>query len=396
MIASFALRHIQLFEDGQVISNAILWIEDGKIRYAGPETGSPTLRGVTVVDGKGATLAPGFIELQLNGGYGHDFTGAPQTLLEVAKRLPETGVVAFLPTFITSPLDEYAGMLREVETAKAIQQDTPGEGARILGAHVEGPFLSPAKKGAHRVDLFCDPTPPALSQIQPLSAVRLLTLAPERQMSWEAIRYLTRHGVVASIGHSAATPEDALSAIDAGASYATHLYNAMSSMGHRDPALVGTLLSEARIPCGVIADGVHVHPSMVHIAYRCLGMEKITLVTDAMAAMGMPAGEYVLGGSRVIVDGHSARLADGTLAGSILRLDEAVRNMVAFSGCSPAQAVRMATTTPAEVLGIDQETGHLRPGAQADLVVLDDNLQVQATFIAGRPAYRNEGFEFPY
>lgn len=395
MTASFAFRGVQIYENGQAIPEAILWVENGRIRYAGSQTGSPTLRGVTVIDARGMAVAPGYIELQINGAYGHDFTSNPATLLEVARRLPETGVVAFLPTFITSPLQEYAAMLNEVVAAQGVQQDDPTAGAQILGAHIEGPFLSPARKGAHRVDLFTDPTPPALAQLQPLEAIKLLTLAPERTLSWEAIRWLSRQGIVVSIGHSAATPEDVLAAFEAGASYATHLYNAMGGMAHRDPGLVGTLLSEARVPCGLIADGVHVHPSMVRLAYRCLGMEKITLVTDAMGAMGVPPGEYVLAGEKVIVDQTSARLASGTLAGSILRLDDAVRNMVEFSRCTPAEAVRMASTTPAEVLGIDRFNGHLRLGSRADLVLLDGSLQVQATFIAGRLAYRREGMDLP-
>ena len=175
-----------------------------------------------------------------------------------------------------------------------------------------------------------------------------------------------------------------MAAIAAGASYATHLFSAMHGLGHREPGLVGTLLSEDEIARGLIVDGIHVHPRMIKLAYRSLGARRITLVSDAMAAMGMPPGEYGIGDQRVIVAEKMARLMDGTLAGSILRMDEAVCNMVAFSGSTPAEAVRMVITTPAEVLGIDHTTGHLRSGCQADLVLLDKNLNVLETYIGGR------------
>lgn len=387
MEASFAIRNIQVLDDGQVIPDALVIVEQGRIRFAGPQQYAPRLGTLPVVDGQGGYIAPGYIDLQFNGGYGQDFTENPGALLEVARRLAETGVTAFLPTFITSPLEAYGEMLREVVAAQDYQAGNPAAGASILGAHIEGPFLSTVRKGAHLDSLFCDPLPAALERLQPLEAVRLLTLAPERSGGLDAIRWLAAQGIVVSLGHSDAGMDETEAALAAGASYATHLYNAMRPMQHRDPGLVGTLLTEDRVVCGLIVDGVHVHPRMVKLAYRCLGPRRITLVTDAMAAMGMPPGMYAIGGQAVMVDATTARLANGTLAGSILRLDAAVRNMAAFSGCTPAEAVRMATTTPAEVLGIDGETGHLRPGYRADLVLLDWDLNVRGTFIQGRKVF---------
>ena len=380
----FAFRNVQMIEDGQFIPNAAVVVAGDKIRYAGPEVGAPRLDGMPVIDGRGRWVAPGYIDLQLNGGFGYDFTARPDSLGEVAQRLPQSGVVAFLPTFITSPLAAYPAMLQAVIAAQASQSPALLAGARILGAHIEGPFLSPQKKGAHNQDFFRPPDPEALSMLRPIEAVRMLTLAPEIPGGLEAIDWLVAQQVVVSIGHSAAGEDVALAAMRAGARYATHLYNAMSGMSHRDPGLVGALLTEGRITCGLIVDGIHVHPRMVKLAYRTLGARRFTLVTDAMEAMGMPAGEYRIGDQRVIVAENTARLADGTLAGSILRMDEAVRNMVAFSGCSPAEAVRMASTTPAEVLRIDHETGHLRRGYRADLILLDKELNVLETYIGGR------------
>ena len=183
-------------------------------------------------------------------------------------------------------------MLEAVTFAQAFQSQNLLSGARVLGAHVEGPFLSPQKKGAHNQELFRQANLEALASLQPIDAVRLLTLAPELPGGLDAIRWLVGRKIIVSIGHSAAGEAEILAAISAGASYATHLYNAMGSMSHRDPGSVGTLLTEDKIICGLIVDGIHVHPRMVKVAYRSLGAKRLTLVTDAMAAMGMSPGEY--------------------------------------------------------------------------------------------------------
>ncbi len=396
MTSSFALTHVNLIDDGKKTPDAMLIVERGVVVYAGPAAGAPPVQGIPVIDGHGLTASPGLIDIQFNGGYGHDFTQDPHTILEVAQRLPKTGVVAFQPTFITSPIEAYAGMLEATASARHAQATGQAGGARIIGAHVEGPFLSPAKKGAHREEWFCDPTQEALAQLRPIEAVSLLTLAPERNGGVEAIRWLRKQGVVVSIGHSAAGMREAQAAIEAGATCATHLYNAMTGMAHRDPGLVGSLLAMDGVFCGLIVDGIHVHPQMVKVAYRCLGPGRVVLVTDAMAAMGMPPGDYVIGAQKVIVDGVSARLEDGTLAGSILSLDEAVRNMIAFTGCSPEEALQMATATPALALGRAGQMGHLRPGYPADLTLLDDRLRVQATVINGYPAYIRPGVDISF
>lgn len=380
----FAIEQVQIFEDGQAFPDSTLVVKNGRISYAGSQKDAPDLKGIKTVIAQGYSIAPGYIDLQLNGGFGKDFTAEPDSLIEVARLLPPAGVVAFLATFITSPIEMYPPKLRAVELAQMSQHQDQAGSARILGAHIEGPFLNPATKGAHNQSLFIEPDATALSFLQPIEAVRLLTLAPEQPGALQAIRELASQGIVIAIGHSNATAEEAIAGIQAGAHYATHLYNAMRGMQHRDPGLVGTLLTCDEITCGIIADGIHVHPRMVKLAYRTLGSKRLTLVTDAMSAMGMPPGEYVIGDQDVVVDGTTARLSDGTLAGSILLMDQAVRNMVNFSGCSPAEAVRMASTTPAEVLGIDHEYGHLRPGDRADFVVLDENLRVLQTYIDGQ------------
>jgi N-acetylglucosamine-6-phosphate deacetylase len=378
----FTLTDVTLAEDGQMVQNAAISVKAGRIVYAGPLTGLPLPPVEPLLPGKGWLVAPGFIDLQLNGGYGFDFTQQPDTIPAVAARLPETGVVAFLPTFITSPLAEYPAKLDL--TAAAGREIT---GAFVLGAHLEGPFLNPAKCGAHRADLFVAPEPAALAALSPLAAIRLVTLAPEQPAGLAAIRWLREQGIVVSMGHSAATTAEALAAIEAGVGYGTHLFNAMRPLDHREPGLAGVLLTSTTTRCGLIVDGIHVHPRMVQLAWQSRGAAGLTLVTDAMAALGMPPGQYAIGGQEVRVDQTGARLADGRLAGSILRMDQAVRNMVTFTGCSIAAAIRMASTTPAEVLGLDDRLGHLRPGYPAHLVVLDHSGHVQATIVAGRVRY---------
>ena len=217
------------------------------------------------------------------------------------------------------------------------------------------------------------------------SIARIVTLAPELPGALDAIRALRGKGIVVSAGHSNATYAEAIAAFEAGITWGTHLYNAMRGLGHREPGLPGALLSSS-VPCGLIADGIHVHPAMVKLAFKAKGTEGITLVTDAMAAMGMAPGRYKLSDRDVSVDQTSARLADGTLAGSILKMDQAMRNVIEFTNCTLAQALAMASTMPARVLGLDHK-GRIAPGCDADLVILDESLQVERTIVAGKSVY---------
>jgi N-acetylglucosamine-6-phosphate deacetylase len=285
-------------------------------------------------------------------------------------------------------LEHYTEKLEAILRAQETDQNA-APGAFVLGAHVEGPFLNPDSRGAHNAGLFCNPWPQALEYLDPRQAIRLLTLATERPGGLETARTFSEAGIVVSIGHSQATYDEAQAAFKAGVSYATHLFNAMPPLHHRNPGLIGALLTQSSVRCGMIVDGIHVHPAMVKLAYQCLGPGGITLVTDAMAAMGMPPGTYAIGDQTVFVDQTSARLANGTLAGSILRMDQAVTNMVQFCGCSLAEAVRMASATPAEVLGIQNHFGHVLSGYPANLVLINDDGQVLATWIEGGLAYQS-------
>lgn len=330
-------------------------------------------------------IAPGFIELQLNGGIGYDFTEQPEAVREVAAVLPRWGVTAFLPTIITSPDETYLNAFKIIGQAKG-----QTEGAQILGIHLEGPFLNPQYRGAHNPEWLQIPSLEKVKAVLEAGPLRLLTLAPELAGAAEVIAFLREHNVLVSLGHSAATYEDALIGIEAGAAYATHLMNAMPPLHHRKPGLVGAVLTAPSVTAGIIVDGIHLHPAMIKMIYQMKGAANLNLVTDAMAGMGMPPGRYQLSGQTVLVDETSARLdnVEGTLAGSILTFDEAVRNMQQWSGCSLAEAVQMASLNPARLLGLENK-GRIAPGGDADMVILSTEGEVEATFVAGRLAYKN-------
>lgn len=375
-----------LFTPYQNLPGSALLVEEGRITALGPTHDLPPPARAQVIEAEGLALAPGFIDLQCNGGFGLDLTEDPSCLWEVAARLPQYGVTSFLPTLVSCPLETF-------EHALAVWRGGPPSGRRgalPLGWHLEGPFLSPEKKGAHNpahlraVDLRL------MRDWSPENGVRLVTLAPELPGALEAVRELRERGVVVSAGHSTATWEEAQAGFGTGIRYGTHLFNAMPPLNQRSPGLAGALLADPEITVGIIADGIHVHPAVVALAWRLKG-PRLNLVTDAISALSMPPGRYPLAGGEIIVDGSSARLADGTLAGSLLSMDAAVRNLAEFTGCSLSEAAAAASSTPAEVLGLPAK-GRLKAGCEADLVLLTPQGEVAATFVAGREVYRRAGW----
>jgi len=364
----------------RTIERGSVTVDGDRIVAVGAVAGTAVPAGATHIDAAGLTLVPGFIDLQLNGAFGHDFTADPSTMWEVATGLPRYGVTAFLPTIITSPLEQVAAGMRVVTGGRP----KDFRGAAPLGLHAEGPFLNPQKKGAHNQQYL---RPPALDTVagwSPESGVRLVTMAPELPGALEVIGTLASRGVVVSTGHSMATYDEARAGFDAGATYGTHLFNAMPNFGHREPGLPGALLTDDRMTVGFIADGVHTHRSVIDLVWRILGPRRMSLVSDAMAALGMPPGLHRLGEYDVIVDATSCRLTDGgALAGSILEPDQALRNLVEITGCALADALATLTTTPARLLGLERERGQIAPGFRADLVLLSPDLKVQTTIAAG-------------
>ena len=377
------LTNATLYTPERCLARGSVWVRAGRIAavQAGMPASLPT--DALVLDLSGCILTPGFVDLQINGGFGHDFTAEPASIWQVARQLPRSGVTAFLPTILSAPTEAR----RAAQAVLAAGAPDGFRGARPLGLHFEGPFLNPAKTGAHNPAHLRTPDLEAVQAWSPETHVRLTTLAPELPGALEMIELLSARGVLVSAGHSTADFTQAMAGFEAGVRYGTHLFNAMSSLLHRDPGLPGALLTDERVTVGLIADGIHTHPAAVKLAWQVLGPQRLNLVTDAMAALGMPPGTHWLGDYPVIVDGHSCRLADGTLAGSILPLDQALRNLILFSGCSVADALATVTVTPARLLGLEQDLGRLAPGLRADLVVLSPDLRVLMTVIGGEVVY---------
>jgi N-acetylglucosamine-6-phosphate deacetylase len=362
----------QILTPDGLVADASVVVEDGRIAEVRPGGGD-----LALPDG---ILAPGLIDLQVNGFFGVDFgDSGPDEWRTVARRLPETGVTAFLPTLITAPIEDLSDGLRRAGHAMG------GEGARILGVHVEGPFLAAERRGAHDAELFCDPTPDRIAALLEPGTLALLTLAPERAGALDAISQLRDAGVVVSVGHTDATADVVLAAAGAGARMVTHLFNAQRGIHHREPGVAGMALADPRLVCGLILDGHHVVDAVARIALTA-APGRIALVTDAIAAAGMPPGLYELGGEPVIVrDGEPPKRPDGTLAGASLRLDDGVARAVAL-GVEPAAAIEAATRVPADVLG-RADLGRIAPGAAADLVWLGPDFRTRAAWVGGRLAF---------
>jgi N-acetylglucosamine-6-phosphate deacetylase len=331
-------------------------------------------------------LVPGFVDLQVNGYFGEELlTADAPAWAAVARRMPETGTTAFLPTFVTAPVQALCGALR---AAAALVPAAP-MGARILGVHLEGPFISPARRGAHNAAWIREPSPAAVDELIRAGSglLRLVTLAPERPGAMAAVKRFVDAGVLVSVGHSDATGREVSAAADNGARMVTHLFDAQRPLHHREPGVVGMALADSRFTSGLIADLHHVCAQACVIAFAA-APGRVYLVTDAAACAGMPPGRYVLGGEPIELPapaGGPPVRADGTLAGSALRMDAAVANMVR-AGIGLTDAVAAATRIPADVIG-RPELGRIASGAAADFAWLDEDLRTRATWIAGQRAY---------
>ncbi len=362
------------------IIRADLTIVDGRV--AAVESPRSLRITDTVIDVDGQLMVPGFIDIQINGGFGLDFTNDPETIWEVGARLPQYGVTAFLPTVITSP----ASTVIEAQRVMTVGPPIGYTGAVPIGLHLEGPMLSPKQPGTHDTLHLRDPEAVAHDTWSPDTGVRMVTIAPELPGALDLIETLVESGVVVSIGHSDATYDEAVAGIRHGATVGTHLYNAMSPFRHREPGLVGALLDETEVATEIIVDGIHSHPAAVRVAWRAKGPDHLVLITDAMAAMGMGHGRFAISSVDVTVDETGPRNADGVLAGSVLTMDEAVRNLAEFTGCSPAEAIGAASANPARVIG-DPTRGVLEVGARADVTILDADLNAMLTLVAGDVVY---------
>ena len=336
-----------------------------------------------VIDAAGAWIIPGLIDVHVHGAVGVDTMDAtPEALQAMARFFAQHGVTSYLPTTMAA---SGAAILSAIENV--IRCPQPGDGAEHLGLHLEGPYLNLEYRGAQPPQYFRPPQPAEYEAWYATNRIRLITAAPELDGAEAFIAAGVARGVEFAIGHSGARYDQVVAAANWGVRQATHTYNGMLGLHHREPGTLGGILTDERITCQVIVDGVHVHPAMVKLLIQAKGIGHTILITDAMRAAGLHDGEYDLGGQPVMVRNGEARIASGSLAGSTLTLDAALRNAMRFAGLTLPEALPMATSVPAEALHLTGRKGVLAPGADADVVLLDSALNVVTTVVGGRVVY---------
>lgn len=356
------IRNATAFMGGQFNAGIDLRLMHGKVQ----EIGCGLQKGLyeEEVDLGGDYLLPGFVDVHIHAFRGHDTMQGEAAVRQMARELYREGVAAFLPTTMSASDEETRLAL---EGVRAVMARPDVRAARVLGAHMEAPFLNHAKCGAQRSEFLRAPDAEAFAAMAGEGQdVRLITLAPELPGAEDFIREMSGRGIVVSVGHTAATAEETHRAADWGATHVTHTFNAQSPLNHRAPGVPGAALTDDRLYAELIADGIHLHPDILRMTIRCKGPERAIAVTDAMEAAGMPDGQYSLGGQAVTVRGGEARLHDGTLAGSVLTMHEALQNLIRRFGIPPEVAAAMTTQTPAESIG-EKVLGHLTVGLPAPL-----------------------------
>ena len=377
----------QLFTPLDAIEDAVLVMEDGIISAVGARADVRIPPNARVVDFGDSVLAPGLIDIHIHGGAGHDvMEGSDEGLAAIERLMTTHGVTSYCPTTVTAPVD---ATLRSLDAlGKAVDRATSATGggtrARPLGVHFEGPFLSHAKRGVHPPTLLRPASRELFDRMWQAAGgrVTVMTIAPEIEGAIDLIGEANRRGVCVSLGHSDAKLPQTRAAINAGARHATHTFNAMRPLDHRDPGLLGAVLTDRAVTADIIVDGIHVDPVMVDLFVRAKGAEASVLITDAISATGMPDGTYMLGGFAVQVHDGRCEL-DGRLAGSVLTLDRALRNTMKFANITLQNAIRMATLNPANVLGVAKRKGKLSVGADADIAVFTPTGEVVRTIIGG-------------
>ncbi|WP_407082266.1 N-acetylglucosamine-6-phosphate deacetylase [Photobacterium leiognathi] len=375
----FALHPQRIFTPTGIAYNQYVIVNDGKIE-AITET-KPLDCDVTELEGQ--TLVPGFIDIHIHGRAGADVMDAtPQALQTIADALPKTGVVAWVGTTVTAPWQDIINALQQV---REFCQQPKQVGAKLLGSFLEGPYFTEAYRGSHPTQYLQAPSIAALTELKEVAGDSLIrvALAPEYQGSDEAIQWLTAKGIKTSIAHTSANFEQVTTAHQHGADCGVHLFNGMSGLHHREPGCAGAVLFHDML-AELIADGIHVHPVMMQLAYRMKGYQQLALITDCMRAGGLSDGKYQLGAQMITVTNGEARTDDGSLAGSTCSLDQALRNMIMLAGVPEWEAVQMATSVPAKYVGIDDKLGFIKPGYNASFALLDPQFQIQATLIDGQ------------
>ena len=375
-MSGLLIRVGKLITPLETLENMEMEVEEGRIVSVRPPSGRRA-----DIDASDRIAAPGYVDIHVHGGAGFDaMDGSYDAIAGLAKHLARHGVTSFLAATLTAPWDEIRAALSSVR--EAMQRGTAG--AECLGAHLEGPFINPKNKGAQVAEYVREPSVEEIERElgDLINVIRIATVAPEMPGGIELIRHLTERGITVSLGHTDATFADAQAGIEAGARNLTHTFNAMRGLHHREPGAIGAVLSDDRTRAELIWDNLHVHPAAAALVIRAKGPEGVALISDAMRAAGLPDGTYTLGAHTVHVRSGEARLADGTIAGSTLTLDRAVRN--AASRFAAADAIRMATETPARAAGLDGRKGRLAPGFDADIIFLTPDLVVDRILLRGQ------------
>ena len=363
-------------------------IEDGIVSSMGTQEAGESAAGDRVLDYPGATLAPAFFDVHMHGAAGHDVMEAtPEALLAVGGFLASRGTGSYLATTVTASKDATLRALAGLAKLVAKAPDEARHKAWPIGIHLEGPFLSHAKKGVQPAEHLLTPDIATFDRFFDASEghIKLMTMAPELPGAVELVAHASARGVRVSLGHSDATSAETRAAIAAGAASATHTFNAMRPLDHREPGILGTVLTTDSLYAELICDGIHTAPELVKLWWRAKGPERAILVTDAMSAAGMPDGEYHLGGFAVQVANGKA-MARGVLAGSVLTLDRALTNFLEFTGAELEQGLRLLSTNPATMTGFQDRAGSLAVGQKANLVAVDGAGKLLASFVNGLPA----------
>lgn len=377
----------------KAFENALIYLGGKEVKrcnlkFGEKIAGTGTLRGEEVIPlPEGAIVLPGFIDEHVHGAGGADaMDGSCEALAKIADTLAEEGTTGFLATTMTQSPENITAALAAV---KNFHENQNGKGARLLGAHLEGPFIAAAHKGAQPLEYVAKPSIPQFDKYNSACGdlIKIVTLAPEETGAEELIEHLSKLGIVASIGHTGAKYKDIERAIECGARHITHTYNAQSPLHHREIGTVGSALLSDELSCELICDTIHVSVPAMKLLVKCKKKDKLILITDAIRAKGLSDGVSELGGQTVYVKNGEARLADGTLAGSVLRMNRAVQNLVEKVGVSLTDAVDCATKNPAKSLGLFPETGSIEKGKRADFAVLSPAFDVIMTVRGGQIVY---------
>ncbi|WP_432666970.1 N-acetylglucosamine-6-phosphate deacetylase [Wukongibacter baidiensis] len=371
-----AIRNVNIVLTDRVILNGTI-VFDEKIQEILHSSDLSKYKDIEVIDGMGGYVTPGFIDIHIHGFYGHDtMEGSYEAINTMSKNVVKTGVTSFLPTTMTM---EYKIIKRALENVVSIKEEK-FDGAKVLGVNLEGPFINPKYKGAQMEEYILEPDIQLIEDY--LDIIKIVTVAPEISGAEDFIKKIKEKGIVTSVGHSGATYEEVERAREWGLSHATHLFNAMTGLHHRKPGVVGAVLS-TEMTCEIIVDNVHLNPAILKIITRAKDNKDIILITDSMQAGGLSEDVYSLGGQKVIVRNGEARLESGALAGSVLTIDRAIRNMLSATGLPINEVVNMATINPARLLKIDDKIGHLKEGLQSDIVLLNRDFRVEKVYLEG-------------